>query len=89
MLIQIFLKYLEKRGYIILPPGTYYIAWSVEDFIQRAEEIEGEDWEKVYDPERFSYALKRMFKNHDANMGISWDAIDQYLDAYCLREGSE
>lgn len=89
LIFQMFLKYLEKRGYTILPPGTHYISWSVEDFRQRAEEVEGKDWEKVYDPEKFGYALKKMFINHDANIGVSWDVIDVYLDEYCLREGSE
>lgn len=39
---------------------------------------------RIYDRSKFEYALERMIGKHDANIGITWDTIDHYLNEYCL-----
>jgi len=41
---------------------------------------------KVYDPDKFQYALEMMIHKHDAGIGITWDTVDIYLDEYCLKD---
>ena len=41
--------------------------------------------EDVYDPEEFESALHNMVDNHDAELGITWDTVDIYLDDNCMK----
>jgi len=69
-------------------PLVYTMGWSVEDFEQRAAEIEEdiEGGKSLYDTNKFEDALHCMVSNHDASLGISWDTIDFWLDEMCLIE---
>jgi hypothetical protein len=77
------------------------IGWSVEDFIHRAFELENLSDENTYsdltienakkylekyDPDKFEDALYDMIRHHDAEIGITWDTVDCYLDEYCLKD---
>jgi hypothetical protein len=37
----------------------------------------------MFDRSKFSEALGQMNRHHDANLGITWDTIDYYLNEYC------
>ena len=66
-------------------PLEYTMGWTVEDFVHRAAEIEESNrgGKTLYDPSKFEEALHCMVNNHDANMGISWDTVDFWLDEMC------
>lgn len=61
------------------------ITWSVEDFEDRAAEIEKENEVEIpmYDRTKFRKALRHMFEHHDCNTGITWGDVDYCLDAFC------
>jgi len=61
------------------------ITWSVEDFESRAEDMEGEDWRKIYDEDEFENALSAMMDSHDCNSGITWDTVTYYLNSICKK----
>ena len=62
------------------------VTWCLDDFESQAESCESNyhDGEQVYDRDKFQYALNRMIDKHDASIGINWDTIQVYLDAYCV-----
>lgn len=78
------------------------VSWSVKDFEDRAKNLEELEAElflddskigvpseyRVYDRSKFNEALLLMIRNHDANIGISWDVIDVYLNRYCIQTKS-
>ena len=41
---------------------------------------------KKYDADKFEDALYDMIRHHDAEIGITWDTIDTYLDNDCLKD---
>ena len=43
---------------------------------------------KKYDADKFEDALYDMIRHHDAEIGITWDTIDTYLDNDCLKDKS-
>ena len=49
------------------------------------EEYESENGEAptLYDRSKFQESLEKMIHEHDANIGISWDTVDIYLNEYC------
>jgi hypothetical protein len=68
--------------------------WSIEDFAEMACQKEGVYYNgedpstlkgklKIYDPDKFQAALENMIAHHDAEIGITWDTIDAYLDNDC------
>ncbi len=61
------------------------IQWSVEDFEMKAWDICGDDWENVYDKNKFQAVLVEMIDNHDCNNGVTWDDIEYYLNEYCKK----
>lgn len=63
-------------------PGTKGVYWSVDDFQCRVNEKENPS---LYDESKFENALKIMIEKHDANIGITWDTIDYYLDEHCKK----
>lgn len=73
---------MSKRKYPIVKKC---IRWSTEDFIARALQLEGENWEDVYDESCFALALITMINNHDAGEGITWYTIESYLNGMCLK----
>jgi hypothetical protein len=75
----------EKAIEAFLERNERSITWSVEDFEGRAKDIEGEDWEKVYDKSGFQDALETMIRHHDCSHGITWDTIDYYLQKICRK----
>ena len=64
--------------------GFRAIWWSVDDFESRAQILEDIYVGRKYNREDFQYSLEEMLHHHDANNGITWDTIDEYLDYYCL-----
>lgn len=71
---------------------SFQINWSVKDFeyaaknnfleLQRDNIKEYEhfsSWEQIYDKSQFEKQLIEMIKNHDANEGINWHTVDEYL----------
>lgn len=86
--ISFFEKFIEK----VQEHKNTSIQWSVEDFEQRAKE--NNDYRLIakqeiveYDKSKFEAALYNMICDHDANLGITWDTIDYYLDTYCRKYG--
>lgn len=60
------------------------ITWSVEDFTEQAPQI----------GYRISYlqaeeALFQMIKKHDANIGISWNVVNEYIHIYGTKVTNE
>lgn len=62
--------------------GYLPIWWHTDDFVARTQYMDKED---LYDPMNYEYALAIMLKKHDANVGITWDTIDYYLDEFCRK----
>lgn len=52
------------------------IKWSVNDFLNY--EKEG----YIITPEQAQKALEEMIKNHDCEIGITWDSIEYYFEQY-------
>ena len=67
-----------------IDPDSMAAWWCVDDFEQRAKELEGLFQKKLYDRNKFKQALQAMMGRHDCNLGISWDTLDAYLDEYCF-----
>ena len=76
----------------IIEETTKAIYWSTKDFEKQAEENFNElkkeysneyqhldNWEQLYDKSKFAEQLEKMIKNHDANHGITWLTIEEYL----------
>jgi hypothetical protein len=82
---DIHIEIYEKAIEAFLERNERSITWSVEDFEGRAKDIEGEDWEKVYDKSGFQDALETMIRHHDCSHGITWDTIDYYLQKICRK----
>ena len=59
------------------------IRWSISDFKQQANNSENPEY---YDLSKFPGALELMIEEHDADVGITWDTIQSYLDDHCLKE---
>jgi len=68
--------------------GYRFICWSIGDFEQQAQEIEDYENEgnKIYDRSKFQETLELMIHKHDAELGINWNTIKDYLDNYCKLE---
>jgi len=82
---EIFEKAISKLDY---PLHKIEISWSTDDLLSRAIDMEGENWESIYDIAKFTEALENIKSKHDANLGITWDTIDFALNYYC-RKGSK
>ena len=67
------------------------IAWSIEDFEQRATRIEKTDKKYggpipvAFDRSKFTEALDAMCSNADALDGTNWETVDAYLFEYCVK----
>ena len=62
-----------RRGY----RGVF---WSILDFEDRARKAEGIEGIELYDRDLFPKALDMMIETHDANVGITWETIDFWLE---------
>ena len=87
----IFISHYEKEGYTkvkLETPLMEYFGWSVEDFEQRAYALEEglESKGAVYDRSKFKLALAEMVRNFDAEIGLTWDTVDFWLDEICRLE---
>lgn len=71
--------------FVFLPSGNSAIIWGVADFMSKANDLKGEDWNKYYDESKFVTALKEMVHRHDANIGITWDTVEYYLNQNCKK----
>jgi hypothetical protein len=66
------------------------LRWMDEDFEAQAVGNYGEfDWMKYYDSSRFIYALEKMINDHNPEVGITWDTINEYLERYCRRKNTK
>ena len=79
-MMEIF-KYAEEN----YAPRNRSIVWSVEDFKMRAKNKEKSNWKKVYDKSKFKEALKMMINKHDAEIVITWETINYWLDEHCKK----
>jgi hypothetical protein len=72
---------IEINGYKLfaLPQTSVAIIWSVEDFEMQARNTADDEWEDEYDQAKFTDALHRMIENHDADCGITWSTVSDYL----------
>lgn len=69
---------------VLLRPGDNCVIWSVEDFKQKAIDKTNEDvWQDYYDESKFQEALDLMCAEHNAECGITWDTVLEYLEEYC------
>ena len=84
-IIKIQLKDNTEAEIRYFSPGTAYIAWSVNDFISKAQEEQKENWYNYFDETKFYGALHEMIRKHDANEGITWYTISYYLNEYCKK----
>jgi len=69
--------------------STECIQWSIEDFEHMAIQCKGNDWEEYYDKNMFGDALECMIYDHNAEYGISWDTVQEYLQRICARRTTE
>ena len=74
---------LNKVVYYLEKIGKTSIQWSEDDFKCMAEQIKGDEWDQWYCEEKFGEALEAMINDHDAEHGISWYSVEEYLDMYC------
>jgi len=87
---------MKEYEYVALLNTQRAIIWSVDDFENVAksvwkvykEELEthndAEKWQDIFIEEHFLEALDRMIQEHDANVGITNDVIEHYLNEYCV-----
>lgn len=61
------------------------VTWHEDDFELRARESQA--GRKAYDKKKFTEALYRMIRRHDAEIGVNWDTVDCYLED-CLKEAA-
>jgi hypothetical protein len=63
------------------------IFWSVNDFESKANEIIAEDNDDIqFDKNKYEEALKKMIHDHNAEYGITWDTVHDYLVTYCQKD---
>ena len=72
-----------KEMIIETTKGISYIGWSVEDFKYQAHNSPNPS---IYDKTKFQNTLDIMINKHDANIGITWETIDYYLNEHCIKE---
>jgi hypothetical protein len=63
--------------------STRTVYWCEDDFEMQAKELEKRKGRILYDRTTFTNALETMITKHDANLGINWDMITEYLNSYC------
>lgn len=59
------------------------VIWRVEDFESKAKELEREAGCDLFDRSLFSKVLQLMILRHNADVGISWATVEDYLLSYC------
>lgn len=87
--ISIIMKNKESGSIQILPPGTISITWCIDDFETKASQMEESGDKPIYDRSKFYDALHEMARKHDAEIGITWDTVQFYLDEMCELEEPE
>lgn len=75
------IEHLENEYY----PKWKSICWSILDFEDKAISKEKSNWKNVYDKTKFKFALEKMIQKHDANVGITWNTVEYYLEEYCKK----
>lgn len=60
--------------------GARGVFWNVLDFEDRARRAEEKEGMELYDRNLFPKALDMMIETHDANIGITWETIDFWLE---------
>ena len=76
-------KDLQKAYDILSEYDEGSIGWSVDDFKTQAHAVYGDNWHNVLNELMFPTALRIMIQKHDADIGITWDTIEYYLEQYC------
>lgn len=69
-------KAIKEALKILDDKDRIYISWCVDDILQRAEDTN----HKPVTKKKAREILEEMEHHHDANIGITWDTIDFYLD---------
>lgn len=79
----------------------FAVYWSVEDFEAKAksmfEDLKDsepmefshlDNWEQFYDKTKFPEQLEKMINNHDANDGITWLTVEEYVGTCEIRKNT-
>lgn len=74
---------------LMLEPGQRAVVWSPEDFELEARSVEDEKIEILYDRDRFHAAIRYMIEDHNADIGITWQTVREYLNRYCLLDNNK
>lgn len=82
--INIMMKDGTVAQILMLEPGQRAIIWSPEDFELEARSVEDKEIEILYDRDKFHAAIRYMIEDHNADVGITWQTVREYLDRYCL-----
>ena len=63
--------------------SVHYELSEMEDMIDRANEIQGEE---IYSKDNAMEALEAMVDNYDPECGINYYTYDHFIEHYCLKE---
>jgi hypothetical protein len=66
--------------------SAFIIEWSTENFRERAELLAGEFWKSIYDELKFEFALEKMARNYDPEIGVTYVTVETYLEDHCKHE---
>lgn len=81
--------------------NKFAVYWSVEDFEAKAksmfedlkdsepmEFLHLDNWEQFYDKSKFPEKLEQMINRHDANDGITWLTVEEYVGTCEIRKNT-
>jgi len=68
--------------------GYRSVRWHVDDFEHQAAILEDSNL-GPFDSDLFPAALQNMIDRHDASVGITWDTINWYLLAQCIKKDED
>jgi hypothetical protein len=66
-------------------PGSISITWTIDDIHQYCYNMFGCDYADLYDVNKFKDILEKIHQNHNAEQGISFRILKEYLDKYAKK----
>ena len=79
----VFPVYSPKEILKLLEDLKTAVIWRVEDFEAKATELEHQANCVLFNRTLFEKVLQLMIQRHNADLGISWATVEQYLQNYC------
>lgn len=79
----VFPTYSPKEILKLLEDLKTAVIWRIEDFESKAKELEQKAGCHLFDRSLFSKVLQLMILKHNADEGICWLTIEEYLQNYC------